>query len=102
VTGVPQRRTADPRRVFILAALGAMLLGFSVVHMVWTGFHAPLSAWVAPVGAALMLGALWGLATGRRLPRWATVVLVVLGAALGTLLVLSAILFVLTNEDISA
>jgi hypothetical protein len=49
-----------------------------------------------------MLGALWGLATGRRLPRWATVVLVVLGAALGTLLVLSAILFVLTNEDISA
>lgn len=54
---------------------GAALLLFAAVHTVWTGFHAPLAAWVAPLGVGLLAEACGarlrsGRCPGWRLPLW--------------------------------
>lgn len=77
---------------------GVALLLFAAVHTVWTGFHAPLAAWVAPLGLGLLAGGLWSRAAQRPLPRWATAVLVLLALVLAGLLVWTLI-YALTRQD---
>ena len=76
---------------------GAVLLVFAAVHTVWTGFHAPLAAWIAPLGAGLLVGGAWSARTGRPLPRWATALLWLAAAVLAALLVWTLVI-VLTHK----
>jgi len=82
-----------------MTVTGSLLSLFAVVHTVWTGFHAPLAVWMAPLAVGLLVGGIWSLVTGRRLPRWATVLLVLAGVVLVGLLLwmLVLIVFVLKN-----
>jgi len=77
---------------------GAALLLFAAVHTVWTGFHAPLAAWVAPLGVGLLAGGLWSQAAQRPLPRMATAALVLMALVLAGLLVWTLI-YALTRHD---
>lgn len=82
------------RAVWTLVA-GVLLGAFAIVHAIWTGFHAPLAAWIAPLSIALIGAGSWSLGTHRALPRWATVTLCVL-ATVFTLLVLVNVVYALT------
>ena len=69
-------------RAGLMTLGGVALLVFAAVHTVWTGFHAPLAAWVAPLGLGLLAGGLWSRAAARPLPRWATALIVVTAVVL--------------------
>jgi len=71
------------------------------VHTVWTGFHAPLAARVAPLGVGLLAAGLWSLSTGRPIPRWATGVLCFVALVLAALL-LWTLFYLLTQHATTA
>ena len=62
-------------RAGLMTLGGVALLVIAAVHTVWTGFHAPLAAWVAPLGVGLLAEACGarlrsGRCPGWRLPLW--------------------------------
>lgn len=88
-----------PARARAMTIAGVAILVVAVVHTVWTGFHAPLAAWIAPLGMALVGAGLWSWATGRRLPRWATGVLWLMTIVLMALLAWTAV-YALTHPPV--
>lgn len=80
-----------------MAVAGTALLLFAVVHTIWTGFHAPLAAWVSPLGLGLLAAGLWSTSTRHPLPRWATGLLWAVAAALAAVLIWQVI-YILTRH----
>lgn len=97
-TAAPAGAGANGGRAGWMTLGGVALLLFAAVHTVWTGFHAPLAAWVAPLGLGLLAGGLWSRAAQRPLPRWATAVLALLALVLAGLLVWTLI-YAVTRQD---
>lgn len=91
------RRPWRRGRALTMLVGGVVLLGFALVHAVWTGWHAPLSAWVAPLGVLLTAGGAWSLVTRQRVPRWMTVLTVIAAVVLAGLL-LWMVVIILTAE----
>jgi hypothetical protein len=93
--------TFRPGRAWATLSAGAALGIFAVVHTLWTGFHAPLAAWIAPLSVGLVSAGLWSLVNRRALPRWATMTLGVVAIALA-LLVLANVIYALTRQPQTA
>ena len=94
----PTLATFRRGRAVAMTVAGATLALFAVVHTVWTGFHAPLAAWVAPLAVGLLAAGLWSISSRRPIPRWATFLLWVAALALVALLLWMLVL-ILTRQN---